>query len=106
MNRRSVLSAAIGGLAALPLASAVSQPARANGETGTFIDVPTYVQQRNLSCEYAALTIATAAFGGWVSEYEFDERVGAIKDMAQAFVIVASMPAILVFLWIVVSALP
>jgi len=38
--------------------------------------VPTYVQQRNLSCEYAAMTIATAAFGGWVSEYEFDERVG------------------------------
>lgn len=43
---------------------------------GVYIDVPTYVQQRNLSCEYAALTIATAAFGGWISEYEFDERVG------------------------------
>ncbi len=76
MNRRRVLSAAIAGLAALPLAGALPQPARANVETGSFIDVPTYVQQRNLSCEYAALTIATAAFGGWVSEYEFDERVG------------------------------
>ena len=52
------------------------QAALAEGEAGVFIDVPTYAQQRNLSCEYAALTIATAAFGGWVSEYEFDERVG------------------------------
>lgn len=55
---------------------ALPQPAGADGETGTFLAVPTYVQQRNLSCEYAALTIATAAFGGWVSEYEFDARVG------------------------------
>ena len=38
--------------------------------------VPTYVQQRNLSCEYAGLVIAMGAFGTWVSEYEFDERVG------------------------------
>lgn len=43
---------------------------------GTFLDVPTYVQQRNLSCEYAALSIATGGLGAWVSEYEFDERVG------------------------------
>ena len=43
---------------------------------GTFLDVPTYVQQRNLSCEYAALSMATGALGTWVSEYEFDERVG------------------------------
>lgn len=50
-------------------------PAEASGE-GVFVDVPTYVQQRNLSCEYAALTIATAAFGTWISEYEFDSLVG------------------------------
>ena len=43
---------------------------------GTFLEVPTYVQQRNLSCEYAALSIATGGLGAWVSEYEFDERVG------------------------------
>jgi len=38
--------------------------------------IPTYVQQRNLSCEYAALTIATAAWGATVSEYSFDNLVG------------------------------
>lgn len=57
------------------LASPGAALARGEGEGGS-LWVPTYVQQRNLSCEYAALTIATAAFGGWVSEYEFDERVG------------------------------
>jgi uncharacterized protein YvpB len=40
------------------------------------IGVPTYAQQRNLSCEYAALVIAMGAYGVWVSEYEFDARVG------------------------------
>lgn len=43
---------------------------------GSFIGVPTYVQQRNLSCEYAALAIATGAFGNSISEYAFDEVVG------------------------------
>ena len=40
------------------------------------VGVPTYAQQRNLSCEYAALVIAMGAYGVWVSEYEFDSRVG------------------------------
>jgi len=40
------------------------------------VGVPTYAQQRNLSCEYAALVIAMGAYGVWVSEYEFDHRVG------------------------------
>ena len=40
------------------------------------VGVPTYVQQRNLSCEYAALVIAMGAYGVWVSEYELDSRVG------------------------------
>lgn len=31
-------------------------------------NVPTYVQQRNLSCEYAAVHIATAAFGNAIPE--------------------------------------
>ena len=45
--------------------------------SGTFLaDVPLYKQQRNLSCEYAALSIATGTLGGWVSEYEFDGLVG------------------------------
>jgi len=40
------------------------------------VGVPTYAQQRNLSCEYAALVMAMGAYGAWVSEYEFDDRVG------------------------------
>jgi uncharacterized protein YvpB len=40
------------------------------------IGVPTYVQQRNLSCEYAALVMAMGTYGVWISEYEFDARVG------------------------------
>lgn len=41
-----------------------------------YISVPTYQQARNLSCEYAALSIATGGLGYWVSEYQFDELVG------------------------------
>jgi uncharacterized protein YvpB len=40
------------------------------------VGVPTYAQQRNLSCEYAALVMAMGAYGIWVSEFEFDELVG------------------------------
>jgi uncharacterized protein YvpB len=36
----------------------------------------TYQQQRGLSCEYAALAIATGTLGGWVSEYEFESVIG------------------------------
>lgn len=56
-----------------------------DGGGGAFVSVPTYVQQRNLSCEYAALTIATAAFGNGVSEFEFDERVGWSANPHQGF---------------------
>ena len=45
--------------------------------SGSFIpEVGFYVQQRNLSCEYASLYIATAAWNDPVSEYAFDESVG------------------------------
>jgi uncharacterized protein YvpB len=40
------------------------------------IGVPTLAQQRNLSCEYAALAMAMGTYGVWVSEYDFDDRVG------------------------------
>ena len=73
-NRRQISSALLGsGLGALAAGPATRREAGAESAT---IEVPVYRQQRNLSCEYAALTIATAAFGAWVSEYEFDERVG------------------------------
>jgi uncharacterized protein YvpB len=38
-------------------------------------NVPNYQQQRGLSCEYSALSIATGALGNWVSEYEFEAQV-------------------------------
>ena len=40
------------------------------------MQVPTYQQQRSLSCEFAALYIATGAFGNPISEYAFDTVVG------------------------------
>ena len=46
-------------------------------ETPTsWIDVPFYKQQRNLSCEYAAIQIATSYWGNPVSEYSLDDIVG------------------------------
>jgi len=48
---------------------------------GVFVpNVPFYAQQRNLSCEYAALHIATSALGNSVSEYAFDDAVGWSKN--------------------------
>ena len=47
-----------------------------DGSEGTSIWVPTYMQARNLSCEYAAAVIAMAAYGVWVNEYDFDGMVG------------------------------
>ncbi len=55
-------------------------PASASSESGSGaevkVSVPRYAQQRTLSCEYAALYIATSAFGDGVSEYAFDNYVG------------------------------
>jgi len=43
---------------------------------GAKVFVPTYHQQRNLSCEFASIYIATSAFGNPVSEYSLDDVVG------------------------------
>jgi uncharacterized protein YvpB len=40
------------------------------------IDIPFYKQERNLSCEYAAIQIATTYWGNPVSEYSLDDVVG------------------------------
>jgi uncharacterized protein YvpB len=40
------------------------------------LGVPAYAQQRNLSCEYAALVMAMGTYGVWVSEYALDDVVG------------------------------
>lgn len=68
---------------ASPLHAGGSETFAPDGERGEFqqedgvsVWVPTYVQQRNLSCEYAALVIAMGAYGVWVSEYDFDGLVG------------------------------
>lgn len=49
--------------------------AQDSGPGYAFIEVPTYVQQRPLSCEYASAVIAMAAYGTWVSEWAFDEMI-------------------------------
>lgn len=74
MNRRQLLIGTIwafglerGALRSLPIQTAAS---------GSMLDVPTYAQQRNLSCEYASAVIAMASYGAWVSEWAFDELVG------------------------------
>lgn len=62
---------------ALPAATAGSQADYLqDASDGSSIWVPTYVQQRNLSCEYAAAVIALGAYGVWISEYDFDGMVG------------------------------
>ena len=72
VGRLAVLLAILG---AASLAPATAE-ARGGAAGSAYFDVPTYVQQRNLSCEYASLSIATGAWGNWVSEWEFDHRVG------------------------------
>jgi uncharacterized protein YvpB len=61
------------------VASGVSAEAASDssGDSGgASIWVPTYYQQRNLSCEYASLTIATSAWGNGISEFSFDNLAG------------------------------
>jgi uncharacterized protein YvpB len=53
-------------------AVAVDAPA-----SGTILpNVVTYTQQRNLSCEYAAVSIATGMLGGWIDEYDMEQLTG------------------------------
>jgi uncharacterized protein YvpB len=80
-NRRIMLASAPALLATL------AGPRRrvAAQAMGAWIDVPAYAQQRNLSCEYAALTIATAAFGAWISEYDFEAQVPLSENLHWGF---------------------
>lgn len=57
-------------------AAEVQTEIAADNTFGASIWVPEYAQQRNLSCEFASLFIATSAFGSGVSEYSFDNLVG------------------------------
>ncbi len=72
---------ATGAVTVVPGASSnTSEGASRSGMTGTGagakVYVPTYQQQRNLSCEFAAIHIATSAFSNPVSEFSLDDVVG------------------------------
>jgi uncharacterized protein YvpB len=57
--------------------SSGSGPTSVADETpSSWIDVPFYKQERNLSCEFAAIQIATGYWGNTVSEYSLDDVVG------------------------------
>lgn len=79
LARRPLITLGMPALLGAIRALTVAPVAAMDDETGAdsaFIDVPTYRQQRNLSCEYAAAVIVMGAFGQWVSEWEFDDIVG------------------------------
>ena len=62
---------------AVGLAAGVGPAGSARAQTGgACVGVGTYGQRRNLSCEYAALTLGTGAFGTWISGGEFDGAGG------------------------------
>ena len=62
-----------------PVIGSPSEPAAAI--SGVVVPtVPTHVQERNLSCEYAAAYIATSAFGAGVPEWVFIENVPAAQN--------------------------
>lgn len=68
-----------GTISVVPGASSTSSTG-SNGLTGTGagskVYVPTYQQQRPLSCEFASVFIATSAFGNGISEYAVESAVG------------------------------
>src|SRR5215212_10879780 len=80
MRLRSLLISALSVLivltgTGLPIDSVSARSVGPVDVDSAFIEVPTYVQQRNLSCEYASLVIALGAYDTWVSEWTFDELV-------------------------------
>ena len=79
MQPRSLLVTALSVLITLMSAGLPILPvsARSVGADSAFVEVPIYVQQRNLSCEYASLVIAMGSYDTWVSEWTFDELVPA-----------------------------
>jgi len=62
----------------VPVYSDSSSDTTTSSDDGAVIipNVSAYQQDRGLSCEYAALSIATGALGNWISEYSFDDVVG------------------------------
>lgn len=53
-------------------ASTTQEVAETSDSSGSFLPLVTYQQQRPLSCEYAAVQIATGMIGYTVSEYEME----------------------------------
>ena len=64
MRPRSLLVTTLSVLIALMSAGLPILPvsARSVGAESAFVEVPIYVQQRNLSCEYASLVITMGAY--------------------------------------------
>jgi uncharacterized protein YvpB len=57
-------------------ASSAEAPVTASSDKVIIPNVIQYQQQRGLSCEYSALSIATTTLGDWVSEYDFEAMIG------------------------------
>ncbi len=79
MNRRNFVAALAAGAVGVGVGPIAGIDPRGGGVARaytSFVDVPAYTQQRNLSCEYASTVMAMATFGTWISEYEFDGIVG------------------------------
>ncbi len=72
------------GVGVAPVEPAVAAPTAPLGASSiasvSAIAVPNYFQQRNLSCEYASAVMAMAAYGVWVSEWDFDGIVGLSEN--------------------------
>ena len=78
-QRLVIPSAGTAGSEATSAAAAVADAASPAGEAWVST-VGTYVQSRNLSCEYAAAFIATSAFGAGVEEWVFWDQVPAATN--------------------------
>lgn len=70
---------------AAPATSPEAGSATGHAKPAVGVGVPFLVQQRNLSCEYAAVAIATAAWGNGVSEYSLDDVVGHSANPHQGY---------------------
>lgn len=60
----------------VPSDAAVEEQASSSGGEVIIPGIITYSQQRSLSCEYAAISIATGTLGNWVSEYDVEAQIG------------------------------
>ncbi len=85
---RASSPAASPGRSTSSLTSALSSATSGGSGSSSAVMIPnvwTYQQQRGLSCEYAALSIATGALGAWTNEYQFDAVVPLSENPHQGY---------------------